>query len=365
MRRRNKEAGGSLDSLLDTMTNVVGILVILLAVTQLGVSDAVKRIAQISTDTEDLEEVSAEELELSEEQAQELRKLLAQLREKWEDWENQTLQDEFALRGTKASLEELKQELAKQEKQQANQQQLEKQLAERKKQAEMLEENIDAAQEEISRLKALLANTPLPKGPPAKVVTLPNPREAPEGIKPVYFICRHGRIVFANVDVLRQAAQNIIKGLQARKPNLTAEEITKLFEQRNFGDKYVRVKFQPSKYALYLVLEHRENIGDSAERIQSTASMYQKLIRTANPGQQYVRFMVWSDSYETYVEARKIAEQWKLLAGWQAFQPNAEWRINLGGNIKVFDDDGTLIPKPRPPNPNQADKPPLPVDQID
>lgn len=365
MRRRNKEAGGSLDSLLDTMTNVVGILVILLAVTQLGVSDAVKRIAKIVTDTEDLDEVSVEELQLSQEKAQELRELLAQLRDKWEDWEDQTLQDEFALRGTESTLEELKQELAKQTDQQADRKQLEKQLAERRKQAEKLESDIETAQEEISRLKALLANTPLPKGPPAKVVTLPNPREAPEGIKPIYFICRHERVVWADVDKLRKAAQNLIKGLQARNPNITAEQITRLFEQRNFGDTYVRVKFEPTKYALYLVLEHREKIGDSAERIQSAVSVYQKVLRAANPRQQYARYMVWSDSYETYVEARKIADEKGLLAGWQAFPENAEWRINLGGGIKVRDKDGTLIPKPRPPRPDQGDKPPLPVDQID
>jgi hypothetical protein len=45
MRRRSSdESEGGLDSLLDTMTNVVGILVIVLVVTQLGVGDAVRRI---------------------------------------------------------------------------------------------------------------------------------------------------------------------------------------------------------------------------------------------------------------------------------------------------------------------------------
>ena len=46
MRRRRTEDEGSLDSLLDTMTNVVGILVIVLVVTQLGVGEAVKRIGK-------------------------------------------------------------------------------------------------------------------------------------------------------------------------------------------------------------------------------------------------------------------------------------------------------------------------------
>ena len=46
MRPRRKKQTGSLDSLLDTMTNVVGILVILLVVTQLGMDDAVRRIGE-------------------------------------------------------------------------------------------------------------------------------------------------------------------------------------------------------------------------------------------------------------------------------------------------------------------------------
>ena len=57
MRRRKSSSQGSLDSLLDTMTNVVGILVILLTVTQLGVGDAVQRIRG------DIAEVSIEDLE--------------------------------------------------------------------------------------------------------------------------------------------------------------------------------------------------------------------------------------------------------------------------------------------------------------
>ena len=46
MRPRARRTGESqnLDSLLDTMANVVGILVVLMAVTQLTVNDAMKRI---------------------------------------------------------------------------------------------------------------------------------------------------------------------------------------------------------------------------------------------------------------------------------------------------------------------------------
>ena len=44
MKRKKKDSSGSLDSLLDTITTVVGILIILLIVVQLGADSAVKRI---------------------------------------------------------------------------------------------------------------------------------------------------------------------------------------------------------------------------------------------------------------------------------------------------------------------------------
>ncbi len=42
MRKRKKDEGPSLDSLLDTMTTVVGIMIVILIVVQLGADSAVK-----------------------------------------------------------------------------------------------------------------------------------------------------------------------------------------------------------------------------------------------------------------------------------------------------------------------------------
>jgi len=48
MRKRRPEAMGSLDSLLDTMTNAVGILIVVVAVTQLNVADTVRQIQALA-----------------------------------------------------------------------------------------------------------------------------------------------------------------------------------------------------------------------------------------------------------------------------------------------------------------------------
>ena len=53
LRKHDDDEDGGLDSLLDTMTNVVGILVLVLIVTQLGVSEAITEITAASTVTEE------------------------------------------------------------------------------------------------------------------------------------------------------------------------------------------------------------------------------------------------------------------------------------------------------------------------
>ena len=66
--KRNDDDDGGLDSLLDTMTNVVGILVLVLIVTQLGVSDALTEITANSKVTEeDLESVREQMTALAQE----------------------------------------------------------------------------------------------------------------------------------------------------------------------------------------------------------------------------------------------------------------------------------------------------------
>ena len=102
MRRPRKSSGGSLDSLLDTMTNVVGILVILLTVTQLGVSDAVKRIGTGGG-------VKPEVIEQARQQLEELLKLRAALDARLRALAQQDDEDaELKLRKLKKLIEDYK-----------------------------------------------------------------------------------------------------------------------------------------------------------------------------------------------------------------------------------------------------------------
>ena len=106
MRRRAKASvGSSLDSLLDTMTNVVGILVIMLVVTQLGVGDAVKRIKGF------VDVVNDEDFAATQVKSDEIDQLLKQHRVDWKKTETELPQDQLSLEQQQKLISSLQQDL--------------------------------------------------------------------------------------------------------------------------------------------------------------------------------------------------------------------------------------------------------------
>ena len=185
MSRRNEHISGSMDSLLDTMTNVVGILVVLLAVTQLGVSTAVKRIRS------NLPDVDVPQLEQVRKEMALLDKKLSALQAEWDKLEPQYKKDSNCLVILKRKVdpekasrhEDLLQALAL--------------LSEDNKKIEGSQENLQAAIEklkkELEKVRKDLAALEKKTKPPEKIVRIPNPRPAPKDAEGEWFVCRQGK----------------------------------------------------------------------------------------------------------------------------------------------------------------------------
>jgi len=374
MRRPKKSGGASLDSLLDTMTNVVGILVILLTVTQLGVGDAVKRIG--ASDSVKPEVLAQARLKLA--QVQKLRnelirrlkalvydestdagKELVKLRSQIDDHEadlavlRQRRQERLALAGRFEEVRKLIEEHEKKEKE--------------------LLEKINTGEAELASLRAALAETPELGPPPAKIVNLPNPRKAPEGAKPLTFLCREGRILYADVEGYRERAQKRADYLVARKKldggpdaGVDGQRLVQEFNREKMRDDDFELALTVRGRTPKLVLKRRENAGDLAEQLDRTSSGFQQRIRRIDPKRYYLQFLVWPDSFETYLKARQIADQRGLLGGWVAMTTSGEYSVNLGGEIRC----GPPPPKPPAPKPGEPAPPkppprPVPTDIID
>ncbi len=389
MRRPKKSSGGSLDSLLDTMTNVVGILVILLTVTQLGVGDAVKRIGTSST-------VSQEEIEKAERRLMELLKEHADLEARLEaligeddgDVEERLRRLKREIENAKANVESL---LANREakKRKAElellklKEEAEAEIRKQEEEAEELRAKIHGNEDKLASLKAKLAEAPVQGPPPAKIINLPNPRPAPQGIEPKTFLCREGRVMFVDVDGIRELAQKrtafIIRrrGL-GRDPaaGIDGKALAEEFNEDPINDRnrYFDVTMKIAGRVPKLVLDRREGAGEAAEELRRSGSQYERQVKRIDPDEFYLQFLVWPDSFEVYLKARAISSERGLLAGWHAQTTKAEYTIDLGGKLRVGPPPPPPKPKPRPKRDEEPPKPPpkpkrpprkVPTDVID
>ncbi len=372
MRRSKKESGGSLDSLLDTMTNVVGILVILLTITQLGVSDAVKRIGTGGG-------VQPEVIDEAQEELNRLEKLWADLKARLDALIGEESEDpEKRLRELNKAIEDLKANVAVlMETHEAKKREAELELlalkneAEEKIKAQEEEANKLRAQilqneDELASLRAKLADTPVQGPLPAKVINLPNPRPAPEAGRPLTFLCREGRIMFVDVEGIQELAQKraasiIQRRRLARDPNagIDGKILSEEFNENPISDRSrsFDVTMTIAGRVPKLVLKRREDAGETAEEVQRASSGYQRQIRRTASDEYYLQFLVWPDSFEVYLESREISAGRGLLAGWQAQTTSGEYTIDLGGDLRV----GPPPPPPKPkPKPKPGEEPPAP-----
>ena len=362
---------GGLDSLLDTMTNVVGILVIVLVVTQLGVGDAVSRITAM--------------LVIDEEQMKEDRRELTRLTVEQSDLSNQMkMLATVDIAAQRKELEESQMRLntqrrrAEQEEKEANEYALkletdkakaeanQKENEDNEKNRTALREAIEQALAGKATVAAKLDDTPVPQAVAAKVVTLPNPRPAPSGAKPIYFVCQQNKVypIFLDPvrDDARQRAENVVVARRLIRdiekgpdPDEFLKEYNKIrtrphdffdVEMYVAGGRYPRLRFTP-----------RENKGVSDAELRNPRSNFRKMMQTIDPTKYYARFFVMPDSFDVYLTARAVMSEMQMPGGWEP--QNDGWKLttHVGGPLRL----GPPMPDP-PPRPGPPGKPPNLID---
>jgi hypothetical protein len=190
MGRRKAEEERSMDSLMDALTNVVGILLLILIISSLGMSAAIKVIV------ENLPEVSKEQLEQMKTIVDEQRKQMAQLKDTSTLQEESTkdrdkLQAQVALRIK--DLEDNNKELQDKVNDLAE---LEKRLKEQKEAKVVNDEEVLVASSELADLRAILEQTPEREIKEADVVRMPNPRLSMAETHANYVVCRGKKVYF-------------------------------------------------------------------------------------------------------------------------------------------------------------------------
>lgn len=178
-----------MDSLMDAMTNVVGVLLLILIVSSLGITAAVKKVV------ENLPEVTQEELEAMKVSRDKTLKNLEDLQQTHQNLEK-TIPTEDEAAKLIADLEEFEE----------NNEDLADKTSDIEEWKAKVEE-VEAIKEERDKLvleadkrdrelAAILAQTPEVEVKAAREITMPNPRMADVESQALYCICKYGKLYF-------------------------------------------------------------------------------------------------------------------------------------------------------------------------
>lgn len=360
-RRDDDEDDGGLDSLLDTMTNVVGILVLVLIVTQMSVADVVSKItSENQIDAEDMEKLNQQLVQMKTEE-NDLEKILVDPLSIDADRQ----QEELA---KKRELLERRKKLLEQKKKEKNQyamkivqdrklaDQNKKKIADTETKRKELQTLITSSLEKKAKLEAMLDKTPKTKAPADIEVSIPNPRPAPDGAKEFLVICTENRLYPVNIEYFRKAAQEKAKAIIVRF-NLNRDP-AKGIDPAKFKQYYERLKEQDD----FFDVEHyvqgdrsprirlipREGRGATDKELLNPRSRIRtKWLSAVDPTKYYARFQVLPDSYDVYVTARRFFGDSGMLAGWQPLPQSYVLTSWVPGGIEL----GPPREKPKPKTP--------------
>ena len=380
--RRGDDDGASLDSLLDTMTNVVGILVIVLVVTQLGVGDAVKRIAKVTKiDPEKLKAAEAK-LESLKHQRDTLLAAMAEAKpdevsrddtlERLEQLRREVAEKEKLLAQLEQARKEREARLARMRAQAAAAKKAKEELEKYKQQHEKLKNELSQALDKLASLEAALDDTPERKAPPPKVVTVPNPRSAPEGAQQLLFVCAHNKVYPLppppQMELIRKQCQakvlQVAQKLRRVFNPVTGEGTDRFLEEFNrrpMRNDYFEIKLVNSGSNPRLVFHPRDNAGETEKIVTAPRSRFRRALATIDRSRYYIRFYVRTDSFDIYVTTRRIVTDMGLMAGWEPVSSGWNYTTHLGGKFRFGPPPKPAAkpktpPKPRPKRlPNEID----------
>jgi len=178
-----------MDSLMDALTNVVGILLLILIVSSLGISAAVRQVV------ENLPEISEEELEAMKVSREKTLQNLEDLKQTHTNTLNNlpTEEEAASLAAELKEFEKNNEELAEKT---SDIEEWKAKVDQEKEKKEKNEEKVTVADKKNRELAAILAQTPEVEVTKAKEVAMPNPRRADEESRAYYLVCKNEKLYY-------------------------------------------------------------------------------------------------------------------------------------------------------------------------
>lgn len=355
-------------ALMDTMTNVVGVLIIVLVMVGIGLARSVNKVLS------ELPPVTVEE-------HQKIKEQFDQTKPKDDpkkiEEDSTKLAEELKKKNEDLKILELTKE--KQNVKLVDTSELEKQLEARRKERDAKKTSVDKLLAEVDQLKARLDTTPVYVPPPAMIVKLPNPRPMPEKAEIHRFLVAGGKVLYINEVQFQELVENelkrgestmaiskeVVKGpdgkpVMVRDKSGRAQQQRKVvYDPKKITDHFARVKLQnrdllvevkpsPNSGRIPMKLIPQPNSGETIEQMRRIISQFQTVLKKMKMDPQAVCwFYVFKDSIATYLEARDIVDQIGVPAGWE-LTGNAFFNRQLPPEYAVTFTPPTPNPNPVP-----------------
>ena len=322
---QNTNIDSSFDSLLDTMTNAVGILIIVLAVAHLTLQDNLNRVEkmdplqeksiveeqqQMQTDLNHLEklvDVKGAQWKSSQRNAQYSAAMLEQINQRMNTKEQTIVREDW----TATRIQELANTI---EKNQRIRQDLENEV-------QSMRQHIERSQQDIH----LQRDIPEPK---VTIARVPDPIPAPVGYHRLTFFCRHGRVFYFPEQKMRQLLnKGLQKALGLFSPHATVDisDYQKAIDYFNHNDlslnglrwrlKTIQLVDQNNmtRRELIAYLEWSEGMkGDTLNDLRKKGSKFHTILEDFKDKKVYIKYHVWNDSFPEYVVARDASDEYEL-----------------------------------------------------
>lgn len=336
-------------ALMDTLTNVVGVLTIVMVMMGISLARAANRV--ISS----LPPATVEQVRAAQELVERLRAEQAQLEKEREQYAKLEVLP-TKLESVDAELARLHQSANAKGMQLVDLDALNREKAKHEAELKQKKEVADRLMAERDRLKGLLDEPSNFKEPPAKVVRIPASRPIPKEAKIEHVLATKDGVYWVNLQATKAVFFNMLRSAAGRQM---------VFQTQKRGKKMV-VTYDYQKVRAHL---EKQNLtaGDfnlkvnwvewsSSPEIHMTpkgpasAPLRENLERLRERPKTVMMFQVTADGFESYLAARKDCDVMGMPAGWE-FAGAAEYTFLLS-------ELETNKPKPPPPKPGPPPPPP-------
>lgn len=312
------------------MANVVGILVMLVAVMQLSVGDAVERIRERGS----RESVDIEMLEAAEAERERVENALVSASGRLSAMPPTEKRVGLLIEQATPLLEILEALPGRDALRGLGAEALRERALREAVEIARLRESIKASRRKMLHLDEILTDLPTEQRP--KIARLPDPRPPPPDYTEAAFFCRYGRVKAIDLQKMKALLHDGIRvalGDDIRPEMNDRPWLLNLFRKETFGADgfYWSFRSQDTSRFFADVSWGEPSDGETAADLRLGDSGFAERLRLLRGSRRFIRFYVWSESFDVYLEARYLAESAGLDVSWLAVDSSDEVGIDLRG----------------------------------